>query len=174
MIGLCLLVAVPAALELSKLLDCYGGGRCGGDDGYTADYFRGLTPIAASLASRRMGDTLAGADLQGFNCTFAVAALDQHAPNIPPTMRRSDRSDMEWGGGWRSATALSATETEDLRSLLAVCSDYWTKDVQKRLLNSIADRRALVSGRAPYREVNLYLPPSDTIMGLAARIRFGK
>lgn len=171
--GLCLLIGVPLAWELSKGFNCISGDQCHENDSYTEDFFRGLTPIAASLASRRTGDNEARADLQGFNCTFAVAALDHHAPNIPPTMRRSNRADMDWGGGWRSATALSAVDAENLRGLLAICSEYWTKDVQKTLLAAITDRRALVSGRAPYREVNLYLPPSDQ-PGLAARIRFGK
>jgi hypothetical protein len=172
-LGLGLFVALPLLFEVLGQATCQSSSlRCSGDDSYAVDFFAGLTPIAAPIASRRFGDSTVSADLQGFNCTFAIAALDSHAPKIPPTMRRSDRADMVWGGGWRSATALSPKEGEDLRSLLAVCSPYWTRDVQEVLLRSISDRRALISGRAPYREINLYLPPSDA-PGLAARIRFG-
>ncbi|WP_426034430.1 hypothetical protein [Cypionkella sp. TWP1-2-1b2] len=80
--------------------------------------------------------------------------------------------DMDWGNGWRAVTVLTEKENEDLRSLLAVCGGNWPVTLQKQLAEALANRQMLISGRAPYRQVNLYLPPEAGV-GLAARIRFG-
>lgn len=171
--GLGLLVGLPLLRELSHAFPCvWLTDQCQNRDGYARAYFEGLTPIAASLASRQFSQGIVQANLNGFDCTFAIVALDDHAPEIPPARRKNGTPDMDWGGGWRAVTVLTAKENEDLRSLLAICGTYWPKPLQQRLANAVADRRMLISGRAPYRQVNLYLPPQDGV-GLAARIRFG-
>lgn len=172
--GLAVTVGVPLMRELARAIPCLlNAGKCQGGDGYAQAYFEGLTPIAAALASRQFSQGIVQTNLNGFDCTFAIAALDDHAPMIPPARRKNGTPDMDWGGGWRAVTTLSATESQDLRSLLAVCGNYWSTALQKRLTEALADRRMLVSGRAPYRQVNLYLPPQAGV-GLAARIRFGE
>lgn len=171
--ALAVTVGVPLMRAVSKAIPCMlAEGKCKGGDGYATAYFAGLTPIAAPLASRQFSQGIVQTNLNGFDCTFAIAALDDHAPMIPPARRKNGTPDMDWGGGWRAVTVLTATESEDLRSLLAVCGTYWPTDLQKRLTEALANRRMLISGRAPYRQVNLYLPPQDGV-GLAARIRFG-
>lgn len=170
--GLGLIVGFPLLRELGRAFPCvWTLGQCQGD-GYTRDFFAGLTPIAAPLASRRYSEGVVQANLNGFDCTFAIAALNERAPVIPPARRKTGTPDMDWGGGWRAVTALSEKENEDLRSLLAICGGYWSKALQKQLAAALSNRRMLISGRAPYRQVNLYLPPEAGV-GLAARIRFG-
>lgn len=171
--GLGLIIGLPLLRELSRAFPCiWVAGQCQGRDDYARDFFADLTPIAAPLASRRFSEGVVQSNLNGFDCTFAIVALDQRAPAVPPARRKTGTPDMDWGGGWRAVTVLTAKENEDLRSLLAICGSYWSTALQKQLGEVLSNRRMLISGRAPYREVNLYLPP-EAGMGLAARIRFG-
>ena len=168
-----LLIGLPLLREFARAFPCvWTPGQCSDSGAYAQDFFADLTPIATPLASRRFSEGLAQSNLNGFDCTFAIVALDQSAPSIPPARRKTGTPDMDWGGGWRAVTALTAKENEDLRSLLAVCGGYWPVILQKQLAEALMNRRMLISGRAPYRQANLYLPPQDGV-GLAARIRFG-
>ena len=170
--GLGLVIGLPLLRELARAFPClWTPGQCQGD-GYTRDFLADLTPIAAPLASRRFSEGVVQANLNGFDCTFAIAALNERAPAIPPARRKTGTPDMDWGGGWRAVTVLTAQENEDLRSLLAICGGYWSEALQKQLTAALSNRRMLISGLAPYRQVNLYLPPEAGV-GLAARIRFG-
>lgn len=171
--GLGLIVGLPLLRELARAFPCiWVAGQCNTTDAYAQDFFADLTPIAELLASRRFSEGVVQSNLNGFDCTYAIVALDQRAPAVPPARRKIDAPDMDWGGGWRAVTALTEKENEDLRSLLAICGGYWPDALQKRLSAALANRRMLISGRAPYRQVNLYLPP-EAGLGLAARIRFG-
>ncbi len=171
--GLGLIVGLPLLRELARAFPCiWTPGQCHSTDVYAQDFFADLTPIAKPLASRRLSEGVVQGNLNGFDCTYAIVALDQRAPVIPPARRKNGTPDMDWGGGWRAVTVLTEKDNEDLRSLLAVCGGYWPDALQKQLAAALANRRMLISGRAPYRLVNLYLPPQAGV-GLAARIRFG-
>lgn len=171
----CLLVVLgwPVLQGLVRAYPCFWyPGQCAAQDSYAADYYAGLTPIAKTLESRRWPAGMNLATQSGFDCTFAIVALDNRAPRIPPARRKTDVVDMEWGWAWRPVTILTAKDAEDLRSLLAICGVYWSASTVKLLDAGLSNRHMQVSGRSPYREVNLYLPPDDE-PGLAARIRFG-
>lgn len=171
--GLVLIIGLPLLRELARGFPCiWTPGQCHSTDAYAEDFFADLTPISDALASRRSSEGVVPSNLDGFDCTYAIVALDQRAPVIPPARRKTGTPDMDWGGGWRAVTALTEKENEDLRSLLAICGGYWPVKLQKQLAEALADRRMLISGRVPYRQVNLYLPPEAGV-GLAARIRFG-
>ena len=171
--GLGLIIGLPLLRELARAFPCiWTPGQCHDTGAYAQDFFADLTPIAAPLASRRFSEGVVQSNLNGFDCTYAIVALDQRAPVIPPARRKTGTPDMDWGGGWRAVTVLTEKENQDLRSLLAVCGGYWPVALQKQLAKALANRRMLISGRAPYRQVNLYLPPEAGV-GLAARIRFG-
>jgi hypothetical protein len=130
---------------------------------YAHGVFSGLVVIDDVLASRKhhplFGET--------WDCTYAIVALTDAAPQRPPSPKQITNWKYRFGGDWAPTPAPPLGDTT--RDALSFCSEYFAADVASRLRTALTTPGSWYVRDGVGENLYIYAPKQD----IAAKIRFG-
>ncbi len=130
---------------------------------YAHAVFSGLVVIDDVLASRRWHPLLG----EPWDCTYAIVALTDTAPERPPSPKQITNWKYRFGGDWQPTPEPPLHDTT--RAALAFCAQYFSADVATRLRTTLTTPGSWYVRDGVGENLYIYAPKHD----IAAKIRFG-